>query len=335
MDSTLDLDGQALELVRASRRVLLVGHARPDGDCLGAQAALHRGLTGLGKEVAICNPDAPARVFDYLTRQVPYGVFGPGGLPPHDLVMLLDFNELSRTGPMAGPITAAPSRKMVVDHHPHDGEAFWDGSFVDVTASATGVLAWRLLKLLGAPIDALVATGVFTSMVTDTGWFRYSNTDAETLGLAGELVAAGVDVSAVYAALYQRRAPEEPRALGAVLDTVEYFADGRLAVAHQPLRSGPTLEDGDPLLDELRAVERVEVVLYLREIEPGVCKLSARSKTSFDVNALARGFGGGGHRKAAGATIQGPLDVVRGRLIAAAEAALGGGTGDSGEGPAP
>lgn len=325
MASEPDPHAAALDLVRASRRILLVGHARPDGDCLGAQAALHRGLRGLGKEVAICNPDPPARVFDYLARHVSYGVFGSDGLPPHDLVILLDFNELSRTGAMAEPLAAAPSRKMVVDHHPHEGEVWWDAAFVDVSASATGVLAWRLLRRLGAPVDPLVATAVFTSMVTDTGWFRYSNTDAETLHLAGDLVEAGVDVPAVYGALYQRKAADEPRALGSILDSVEYFSGGRLAVAHQPLRpAGPVLEDGDPLLDELRAVEAVEVVLYLREVEPGVCKLSARSKTDFDVNALARSFGGGGHRKAAGATIHGPLAEVRARLVAAAEATLNG-----------
>jgi phosphoesterase RecJ-like protein len=108
-------------------------------------------------------------------------------------------------------------------------------------------------------------------------------------------------------------------ALAGVLGRLEYFADGRLAVVDQPLStSRPVLEDGDPLLDILRAVGGVEVVLYLREIEPGKCKLSARSKTGFDVNALARRFGGGGHVKAAGATIEGRIGEVKQRLVAAA-----------------
>jgi phosphoesterase RecJ-like protein len=109
-----------------------------------------------------------------------------------------------------------------------------------------------------------------------------------------------------------------------VLARHEYFLDGRLAVVDQPLaRNGEAgLDDGDPVLDILRGVGKVEVVLYLRETEPGMCKLSARSKTSFDVNALARQFGGGGHRKAAGATIAGTLAEVRARVVAAAERAL-------------
>jgi phosphoesterase RecJ-like protein len=182
------------------------------------------------------------------------------------------------------------------------------------------VLVWRILAALGAPIDAVVAKAVFTSLVTDTGWFRYSNTDAETLALAAELVARGAQPAPLFGALFQRRPMEEPQALAAVLARLEYHAGGRLAVVTQPFGNGgaPTLDDGDPLLDLLRAVERVEVVLYLRETEPGSCKLSARSKTAYDVNQLARRFGGGGHVKASGATIAGTIADVRARLVAAA-----------------
>lgn len=318
---TLDTEQKrALELLRAGERFLLVGHVRPDGDCLGGQGALARGLQGLGKVVTILNADPPAAAFDYLTRELPYAVYSGGALPAHDVVVLLDFNELSRTGPMAEAIARAPSKKLVIDHHPYAGRPWWDACFVDVTASATGLLVWRILRVLDAPLDAVVARAVFTSLVTDTGWFRYSNTDPETLTLAGELVRLGVEPAALYSALYQRRPAEEPRALGAVLGRLEYFAGGRLAVTVQPLGNGeaPGLDDGDPVLDILRAVEDVEVVLYLRETEAGSCKLSARSKTAFDVNRLARRFGGGGHVKAAGATIPGALAEVRARIVAAA-----------------
>lgn len=311
---------QALELLRVNQRFLLVGHVRPDGDCLGSQGALAQGLQGLGKEVTIVNADAPVAAFDYLSRQLPYRVYGGGELPPHDVVVLLDFNELGRTGPMAAAIERAPSRKVVVDHHPYDGVPWWDASFVDISASATGVLVWRILRALNAPLDALVARAAFTSLVTDTGWFRYSNTDAETLALASEMVALGADPAFLFGALFQRRPAVEPLAMAAVLSRLEYFAEGRLAVADQPLGNGgaPGLDDGDPVLDILRAVESVEVVLYVRETEPGSCKLSARSKTDFDVNRLARRFGGGGHMKASGATIPGTLAEVRARLVAAA-----------------
>jgi phosphoesterase RecJ-like protein len=311
---------RALALVRASRRFLLVGHVRPDGDCLGSQGALARGLAGLGKEVAILNADPPGATFDYLARELRYLVYSGGPLPTHDVVVLLDFNELSRTGPMAQALAGAPSKKLVIDHHPYAGSPWWDACFVDVSAAATGALVWRLLTALGAPLDAFAAQAAFTALVTDTGWFRYSNTDAEALSLAAELVGRGADPAALYGALFQRRPADEPRALAAVLERLEYHAGGRIAVVDQPLGNdgAPLLDDGDPLLDLLRAVSAVEVVLYLREVEAGLCKLSARSKTAFDVNRLARRFGGGGHVKAAGATIAGKLPEVRSRLVAAA-----------------
>lgn len=321
MSPTLDPEQErALELLRSSQRFLLVGHVRPDGDCLGGQGALARGLSGLGKQVTILNADAPAEVYDFLARELPYQVYAGAPLPPHDVVVLLDFNELGRTGPMAEAIAHAPSKKLVIDHHPFAGKPWWDACFVDVRASATGVLVWRILRALEAPVDALVATAVFTSLVADTGWFRYSNTDAETLHLAGELSAHGAEPSRIYSALFQRRPAGEPRALAAVLARLEYHAGGRLAVLEQPLGNGgaPALDDGDPVLDIVRAVGEVEVVLYLRETEPGTCKLSARSKTGFDVNKLARRFGGGGHVKASGATLSGTLGDVRARLVSAA-----------------
>src|SRR5262245_50891018 len=250
---------RALALLRSARRFLLVGHVRPDGDCLGGQGALARGLLALGKEVVILNADPPSSSFDYLVRELPYRVYSGEPLPQHDVVVLLDFNELSRTGPMAAPIQRAASKKLVIDHHPPAGAVWWDASFVDVRASATGVLVWRVLRALGAPVDRVVATAVFTSLVTDTGWFRYSHPDAETLTLAGELIALGVDPNAIFDALHQRRPADEPRALGAVLARLEYLAGGRLAVAHQPLgnEGAPPLEDGDPVLDILRSVAGV------------------------------------------------------------------------------
>ncbi|HED66253.1 MAG TPA: bifunctional oligoribonuclease/PAP phosphatase NrnA [Planctomycetes bacterium] len=312
---------QALDLIREARSFLLVGHVRPDGDCIGAQGALYHGLRSLGKEVAIVNPHAPAPEFSYLSEACPYGVFEGGELPAHDVVCLLDFNDLDRTGAMADPIRNAGSKMLVVDHHPPSVEPFWDAAFVDVRASATGLLVWRILGALGAEVNDVAAKAIFTSIVTDTGWFRYSNTDAETLEVGTEMVRRGVDPATMYQAIYQRKPITEPVALAALLARAEYFSEGRLAVVDQPLGDPvlENLEDSDAVLDILRSVGSVEVVLYIRELKPGLCKLSARSKTSYDVNRLARGFGGGGHAKASGATIEGDLPEVRERLIHAAE----------------
>ncbi|MCP3918754.1 MAG: bifunctional oligoribonuclease/PAP phosphatase NrnA [bacterium] len=314
-----DAQREALDALRGARRVVLTGHERPDGDCIGAQAALSRVLTALGKHVRILNPDPPEGQFDYLSRECDYGVDDGGALPEHDLVVLLDCSELSRTGALANRFAEADSLKLVVDHHVLPPEAWWDAAFHDVSAAATGLLVYRIAGALGVALDEVAARGVFTSLVTDTGWFKYSNTDAESFRVAGELVESGVHPADLFATIYQRRSEDHPRLVGRVLDRLHYHADGRLALVDLPLAADGRAMDleTDDVLDLLRSVETVEVVLLVREIEKGICKLSARSKTDYNVNELARGFGGGGHVKASGATIRGQREDVCARVVAA------------------
>ena len=310
----------ALRLLTEAKHVMLTGHQRPDGDCVGAQAALLRVLTARGQKVTILNPDPPEAQFGYLSKHIDYGTDQGGQIPQHDLLVLLDCSEISRTGKLAERFAAAPSAKLVIDHHVLPSEPWWDAAFVDTSAAATGLLVRRIAKHLDIPLDPLAARGVFTSIVTDTGWFKYSNTDTETLEAAAEMLAAGVDASDLYSAIYQQRPPQHPGQVAMALGRHAYHLDGRLAVVDMPLEGGEQAAamDTDDVLDLLRSVGTVEVVLCLREMSPGLCKLSARSKTSYDVNALARRFGGGGHVKASGATIEGPIEEVRERLIAAA-----------------
>src|SRR4051812_36346876 len=148
---------RALDLLRNHRRFVITGHVRPDGDCIGAQAALSRVLEALGKDVWIINPDPPEARFEYLTRECRYRAFQGGDLPVHDVAVLLDFSELERTGEMAPALAKQTSKKLVVDHHIHHGRAWWDEAFVDSTASATGLLVRRIARALGAPIDAVAA----------------------------------------------------------------------------------------------------------------------------------------------------------------------------------
>jgi len=309
---------RVLDLLRRGRRFLICGHSRPDGDCIGAQAALSRTLSLLGKEAEIVNPDPVDARFAYLSSECTFQSFR-GSLPDHDVAVMLDFCEIGRTGPMAVPLARAPSKKLVVDHHLHHGAVWWDEALIDPTASATGVLVYRLAKALGVGLDPLAARGVFTSIVTDTGWFKYSNTDAETLRVASEMVALGVDPNGIYSALHQTRPRIHPLFVGRLLSRAEFLAEDRLAVVDLPRSEGLSNEDldSDEVLDILRSVASVEVVLYLRELADGTCKLSARSKGAYDVNALARRFGGGGHRKASGATLPGPLAEVRPAVVAA------------------
>ncbi len=310
---------RALELLKTARRFILTGHMRPDGDCVGAQAALASCLDRMGSEVTILNPDPIEPRFEYLARHVPFKAWEGEELPPHDVVVLLDFNEVSRCGRLGEAFTRANSKKLVIDHHISVGDPWWDEAFVDVRASATGLLVHRIHEAIGLDVDFAAAEGIFTSIVSDTGWFKYSNTDAETLRIASDLVELGVEPARLFQAIEQRKKHSHPVLTGGALSKTKYFADGRAALVTQPWSDEAVGYDSDDVLDCVRSVEGVEVVLFVRELADNTCKLSARSKEWYDVQRLARRFDGGGHARASGASFDSNLKQTCADLVAAVE----------------
>jgi phosphoesterase RecJ-like protein len=309
----------ALKLLSTSRRFILTGHVRPDGDCVGAQAALASCLERMGNDVKIINPDPLEPRFQYLAKNFSFGVWDGAELPDHDVAVFLDFNEMSRCGRLGEAFAKAHSQKLVIDHHIYKGAPWWDAAFVDVRASATGLLIHRIHEALGLDVELAAAEGIFTSIVSDTGWFKYSNTDAETLRIASELVEIGVEPSRMYQAIEQRKSPKHPKLTGEVLSSAHFFADDRAALVTQPWSEEAAGYDGDDVLDCVRSVEGLEVVLFVRELADKGCKLSARSKEWYDVQKLTSRFGGGGHARAAGASLEGNLTEACAALIAAVE----------------
>jgi phosphoesterase RecJ-like protein len=319
-----------VDLIRARQSFLLTGHENPDGDCLGAEVALYHLLTALGKRAAIVNPDPLARGFDFLLRHTPVGhAVADTPLPPFEVAVLLDCNQLSRLGALGPRLRSSGATIAVVDHHV--GSEAGDGTvhYVDSKAAATGALVRRLYREFGVPLSEAAAEGVFLSLVMDTGWFRYSNTDHEVLSMAAELVAAGVDVSGLYDRLFRRLHPDAAAILGEALRRHELRLRGALAITclDRALmeRAAHTGFDTDLVIDPLRSLEGVEVVAVLKERFDGMVKLSLRAKRDVDVQRIAATWGGGGHKKAAGATMPGPLAAAAAALTARVELALASG----------
>ncbi|HET6202106.1 MAG TPA: DHH family phosphoesterase [Planctomycetota bacterium] len=321
----------AAEILRQEDRFLITGHVRADGDCLGAEVALWHLARALGKEATIFNPDPVAERYSFLKQGTPFRAFdparGPEQVPPFDVLFVCDVAVLSRTGPLEPILRARPALRVCVDHHvPERGES-WDAAYVDESAPASGYLVWRLALEMGVRLPREALEAVFVAITTDTGWFRYSNTSAAALSAAAEIVAAGVDVAGVYRRVFQQFPPQWPSGIAALLGTLRYHAEGALAVVaidRKGLRDRgvESLEDPDEVLDILRCVGPVEVVLYLRELDDGRVKGSLRSKGDFDVNAFARRFGGGGHKKAAGFELPGPFEARVPPVEGAAEEAV-------------
>jgi bifunctional oligoribonuclease and PAP phosphatase NrnA len=301
-----------VDLIRSRQKFLLTGHERPDGDCLGSQVALFHLLKALGKDVVIVNPDPITKTHEFLSRHTPIQAVRTGEpLPEFEVAVLLDCCQLSRLGDLGPRIQESRAVIAVVDHHVGSDRADGTVCYVDSTAAATGALVRRLYREFGVPVPLAAAEGIFLALVSDTGWFRYSNTDVEVLSLAAELLGIGVKSSEIYDQLYRRMHPGTAAIMAEAMGMHELKLQGRLAMVclGRELcdRASRVDFDTDAVIDPLRSLEGVEVVAILKERFDGVVKLSMRAKGDVDVQRIAQTFGGGGHKKAAGATIAMPL----------------------------
>lgn len=315
-----------VEFLRKSERPLLMTHIRPDADGLGAQLALHDALTALGKKprVAIASKLLPRYAFLDPGRTV-IEDFKPANFTDRDSVVVLDTGTWNQLGDFGDWLRASPLPRAVVDHH-RTQDDLGGLQLVDVTAEATGRLAYEIVRALGVPIGAGAANHLFMALATDTGWFRHPNTTPATFALAAELTAAGANPTELYERLYEAATLARFRLVGVALDRLQVRAAGQVAFTEIYLKdyadTGAVPGDTEDLINFPRGVEGVEVGLVFIEQVGGGTKVSLRARSRVDVSQLAQQFGGGGHRLASGARTDRPLPETRDAVLAAVEAAL-------------
>lgn len=296
---------------------LITGHVRPDGDFLGTALALALWLRARGEGAAVVSCEGVPQPYGFLPSADTVSTEFPRDPGAHTAV-ILDTPRPERTGAPPGYFEGA--RRLVnIDHHP-DNPGFGDAAFVDPLASSSAVLAFEILQAAGGLIDEPIASALYVGIMTDTGGFRFTNTDARTLRAAGELVALGARPAELARKVYGSLSAEELRLLGRVLSSVESALDGRVSILYVTdemrgeARAG---EDGiEGLASYGRDVEGTEVAVLLRETGPTV-RASLRSAGEVDVGAVARELGGGGHRAAAGVVLEGPVAEARDRVVSA------------------
>lgn len=313
-----------IEALRGARRVLLTMHRGPDGDALGSALALAQALRELGREVVVYNPDELPYNFRFLAgagqvvRTLPEGAW-------FDATVATDSGKLERLGPEL----PAPERRGVfinLDHH-LTTEPFGDLNYVDPAAAAVGVLVYKIILGLGHKLSTQTAECIYASILADTGSFKYSSTDPECLRIAAELLEAGVDPWEMTVRVYEQQPLARMKLLAEVLGTLEVC--GKLATItiknEMIARTGTHLDLTDGFINYARSIEGVEVAASFREPETAAGKtwhLSFRSRGKVDVAAIAARFGGGGHRNAAGCSIDGDEAEVRARIAQEIERAL-------------
>ncbi len=292
--------------------VVIVSHVDPDGDALGSCLALKRALEHLGKRVTL--PLTPPRYLEFLAS--PGELAEPIEELPRDcLLFVLDVADRPRV--VGAPVTGA-EYVVNIDHH-GTNDRFGDAFVVQPDKAATALLMKELIDELGVPWTPAIATPCLTGILTDTGNFRYSNTNRDALQTAGELIDAGVDYVDLTDRL-QWRHPAYFKTLGRVMETVAFHLGGLLVTARftTSMREaeGADNDDSDDFVGVIRYAEGVVVAAILKERGREV-KVSVRTRSGVSAQAICVELGGGGHVAAAGATVAGDMDTAERRLLEA------------------
>jgi phosphoesterase RecJ-like protein len=312
-----------VESIRESTTVCIVGHVRPDGDCIGSQLGLALALQNEGKKVTCWNQDEmPAKLAfldpDHLLQKPKPGC-------SFDLVIALDCASFERLG-TAGECIQDRKTLINIDHH-QSNTRYADINWIMPRQPSAGELIFRLLRSANWAVTPPIADCLFTAVSTDTGSFQYSSTRPNTLYVAGKLVERGADLAKVCHEVYQSFPLSRVRLLQRVYSHFRLTHDDQIAYfwlkKEDYARTGAEPADSEGLIDHLRSIDPVIVACVFEEVEPGLVRISLRSKSDrVNVNDVAIQFGGGGHPAAAGARIPGrPLSVQR-RVITALKKAL-------------
>ncbi len=302
-----------LEAVRAARTILVVGHIRPDGDCIGSQVGLALALESAGKEVTVWNQDPVPDKLRFLDPEK--RVRKPSSGHTFDLIIATDCAAFDRLGRVADFL---PDGVPVanIDHHASNtryGKLNW----VSPREPSTGELIFDLCKWAGWKITQPIADCLFTAVSTDTGSFQYPSTTPDTLQTAAELVERGADLGHICQEVYQSYPLTRVRLLRHVYSNFRVTDGGKTAYfwlrKRDYARAGASTEESEGLIDHIRAIEGVVVAMVFEEVDADVTRISWRSKSpAGDVAAIAQQYGGGGHKAAAGARVTGnPLGVQR------------------------
>lgn len=310
-------------VLRPECRVALTTHVNADGDGVGSEVALSHLLTAQGMRVAIANPTAiPNRFAFLLPDGIDHSDRAVKEIEGADVLVVVDISDLSRLGDLAPAVRATRAPTVCIDHHVSPGSLPAGPRLVASDASATAELVFDLATALGWELSTEAARALYVGILTDTGGFRFANTTPRVLRVASALLERGVDPESIYETVYASSPEGKVRLTAEVLQTLVVEPDIGLAWVTVPpdalARHNTTVDDLDGIVEYPRQIAGVRLALLFRQLANGRIKVSFRSMGNVDAAEIAQGFGGGGHRKAAGASAEGSLAEVHQRVLDAA-----------------
>lgn len=320
-----------IQQINNSRNILLASHIDPDGDSVGSLLALGLALESRCKKITLFNESVIPTVYRFIPgveRIISSGLENP---EQFDLAILLDCSSLDRVGNTA--VSAVEQIPVIVniDHHATNTD-FGTINFVDPGACATSEIVYTLIKCMHIPITQSIATSIYTGILTDTGSFRFANTNENAFSICKEMVEYGVDPSHVAQNVYGPFSLPRLKLLNRALDSLEISKNGKLslmALSQEMFTQTNTQpEDTDGFLNYARNIKDIKVAALIQEQvktdsngngKDRPYHVSLRSNGTIDVAAIALSFGGGGHKSAAGFSLTANLKEIKSRLFKLAE----------------
>ena len=310
---------ETADFLRTLDEVLILTHVRPDGDTVGCAAALCRALRGMGKAAYLLpNPEITGTYEPYAAS-----LWAPEGYVPQSVV------SVDIAAPNLLPDNALPYKGgicLAIDHHGSQ-EFFAERTCLDADAAACGEIVYDVIRALGASVTPEIAMALYVAVSTDTGCFVYTNTTSRTHRIAAELMDCGIDVGAVNKALFRTKSAVRLAMEARMVADMELYDNGRVVVMSIPLSLCRELHATEADIEELSSlaalVQGTDCGITLRELKPGRVKISLRTGPRVDSCAVCRVLGGGGHKAAAGATVEGTMDEVKAGILAAYREVVG------------
>ena len=312
------------DAIKARQRFIISSHSRPDGDSIGSSLAMAYILRALGKHADVVHADpAPGPLMQFpgvadilVTNAVPAGA-------NYDAAIIMECGDLARTG------VAGLDRCFVIniDHHPGN-TGYGDLQWFDSSAAALGEMIFELASVLGVRLTPEIATHVYLAILTDTGSFHYANITPRTFAISKACLEAGVDAVKVARNVYDSNNMGRLKLFGSVLSAMQIDSSGRIAIVyldHEMARAaGGTYEDTEGLINLPLTVREILAVVFFKQVEGEEYRVSMRSKGDIDIGAVAKQYGGGGHKNAAGCTVTGAIDALQKMFIEKIEGAIDG-----------
>jgi bifunctional oligoribonuclease and PAP phosphatase NrnA len=305
---------QAVDLIKRSNKIFIAAHIMPDGDCLGSALGFTWALRQMGKTVTVTCNDHVSNTFKYLEG---FAELTPKLPTDEQLLLFLDGSAADRFGAAYDPKLFKDRPVLVIDHHVTN-DLFAPLSFIDAHSASTAEIIYRFLMALGVVVDRTMAMCLLTGIVTDTLGFRTSSTTVETLKVTTALMEAGGSIPEIIESSFNQVPLASLRLRGkvfseATLDGVILWAEA----SHKVMRDlGLNGNGTNGIINQLLSVEGAKIAAFFVEKESGRIDVGLRSRVGYDVSGIAARLGGGGHKQASGALIDGPLPTARARVLA-------------------